>query len=71
MDVRLLEEEELPFCLRDGLAPEVEQESLGYAAKDTDEVVFPCLEGLLGDVAAMVVGGTSWYVMLVAAISDL
>ena len=46
----------MPLSLRDGLAPEVEQESLNCAANDDDEVVFPSLQGLLGDVATMVVG---------------
>jgi len=57
MDIGLLEEEKLAFGLRDGLTPEVERESIGGAAKDTDEVVLPCLEGFLGYVSAVVVGG--------------
>ena len=40
-----------------GLAPEVEREGVGGAAEHTNEVVLPRLEGLLRDVAAMVIWG--------------
>ena len=52
----LTEEEELPFSRGDGLAPHVEGESTRCAAEESDKVVFPKLDGLLGDVAGMVVG---------------
>ncbi len=52
----MLEKEELPLGLRDGLSPEVEQEGVDGATENTDEMVFPRLEGLFGNVATMVIG---------------
>ena len=55
--VRLPQEKELAFGLRDGLAPEVAGESCGGAAEDANEVVFPGLDCLFCNVAAVVIGG--------------
>ena len=55
--VALAEEEELPFCLRDDLAPEAEGESAGRATEDGNEVVFPELDRFFSDVAPVVVSG--------------
>ena len=41
----------MPFSMGDGLAPKAEGGSAGRDAEDSDEVVFPELDGLLGDVA--------------------
>ena len=56
MQIRLFEEEEMLFGLRDSPTPQVERESVGGAAENTNEVVLPRLEGFFGDVAAMIVG---------------
>ena len=55
--VALAEEEELSLGLGDGLAPQAEGEGAGGAAEDGNKMILPELDGLLGDVAAMVVGG--------------
>ena len=55
--VALAEEEKLSFRLWNGLAPKAKGEGAGGAAEDRHEVVFPKLNSLFGDVAAMVVGG--------------
>jgi hypothetical protein len=39
----------------DELAPQVEWKFVGCAADDSNEVVFPCLYGLFGDIAAVVI----------------
>ena len=55
--VGLPQEKELAFGLRDGLAPKVAWECCGGAAQDADEVIFPSLDGLFCDVAAVIIGG--------------
>ena len=55
--VGLPQEKELAFGLRDGLAPKVAWECCGGAAQDDDEVIFPSLDGLFCDVAAVIIGG--------------
>ncbi len=56
MHVQLLEEEELPLSFWDGLAPQVERESVVGAAENTNKVVLLRLEGFFGNVAAMIIG---------------
>ena len=57
--VALEKEEELPFRLGDGLAPEVEGENAGHATEDGNEVVFPELDRLFRDVAPVVLRGNN------------
>ena len=55
--VALAEEEELPFCLGDNLAPEAEGEIAGRATEDGDKVAFPELDIFFRNVAPVVVRG--------------
>ena len=56
VNIGALQEEQLAFCLRNNLAPQMEWECLGGAAEDANEVVLSGLNRLFGDVATMVVG---------------
>jgi hypothetical protein len=53
--IGLAEEVELSFHVWDELAPQVERKFVGCAADDGNEVVFPSLYGLFGDIAAVVI----------------
>ncbi len=56
----MTKEEELPFQLREKLAPEVEGKSGGTPAEDTHKVIFESLDGLSSHVLLMVVGGNKF-----------
>ena len=53
--IGLTQEVELSFHVWNELAPKVEWKFVGCAAEDSNEMVFPCLYGLFGNVAAMVI----------------
>ena len=53
---------ELAFQLWDDLAPEMGWERSCCSARRRNEMVFPCLDGLLGNVASMIIG---WYKLVI------
>ena len=55
VDIGHLEEHELAFGLRDGLAPYVQWECGGCSAEDSEKMVLPSLNGPLCDVTTVVV----------------
>ena len=61
VSIRLTQEVELPFHVRNELAPQVQWKFVSRAAKDGNEVVFPSLYGFFGNIAAVVI----WWHQLV------
>jgi hypothetical protein len=59
------------FNLGEKLAPKMHRHGGQASPEYADHVVLECLDGLLGKVAAMVVGGLSLYVILVSSIPVL
>jgi hypothetical protein len=53
--IGLTQEVELPFHVWNELAPQMEWKFVRCAAEDSNEVVFPCLYGLFGHIAAVVI----------------
>jgi hypothetical protein len=56
----LAKEKQLTFVLVEKLAPKIHQHDGRASAEYADHVVLECLDGLLGEVAAMVVEGDSF-----------
>ena len=57
LDVVLKKKQDLLFGLWYGLAPAVRGKSCGHSTEDTNKMVFPSLDGLLGDISAVLIGG--------------
>ena len=53
--IGLMQEVELSFHVWTELAPKVEWKFVSCAAEDSNKVVFPCLYGLFGHIAAVVI----------------
>ncbi len=54
--LRLAEEEQLRFDLGEKLAPKIHRHGGQASAEHADHVVLECLDGLLGQIAPMVIG---------------
>ena len=57
LDVVLKKKQDISFGLWYGLAPEVHGKSCGRSTEDTNKMVFPSLDGLLGYISAVLIGG--------------
>ena len=57
IEVGMPQKQEILFGLWDGFAPEVNGKSRGCYTEDTNKMVFSSLDGLLGNISAVVIGG--------------